>query len=136
MNIKDIEDKIIARLKEEIPEVLIRPFPDKPSEFILLHPLGAILIHYQGANYSTTQSLGFVNQIKTAEFSITIVTRNLRSNEGAYELLDTVRLALTGYEIEGCSELTPIKENFISETKGIWQYAINFSLSVPCIQIY
>lgn len=136
MNIKDIEDKIIERLKEEIPEVLIRPFPDKPSEFILLHPLGAILIHYQGANYSTTQSLGFVNQIKTAEFSITIVTRNLRSNEGAYELLDTVRLALTGYEIEGCSELTPIKENFISETKGIWQYAINFSLSVPSIQIY
>ena len=71
MNIKDIEDKIIERLKEEIPEVLIRPFPDKPSEFILLHPLGAILIHYQCANYSTTQSLGFVNQIKTAEFSIT-----------------------------------------------------------------
>lgn len=136
MNIRDIEDKIIEKLKEKIPELLVRGFPDKPSEFILLHPIGAILIHYQGGNYSTTQSLGFINQVKTAEFSITIVTRNLCSNAGAYELLDKVRSILTGFEIDGCSELTPTKENFISENKGIWQYAINFSLTVPCIQIY
>ena len=136
MNIRDIEDEIIEKLKEKIPELLVRGFPDKPSEFMLLHPIGAILIHYQGGNYSTTQSLGFINQIKTAEFSITIVTRNLRSNAGAYELLDKVRSILTGFEIDGCSELTPTKENFISENKGIWQYAINFSLTVPCIQIY
>lgn len=136
MNIRDIEDEIIEKLKEKIPELLVRGFPDKPSEFILLHPIGAILIHYQGGNYSTTQSLGFINQVKTAEFSITIVTRNLRSNAGAYELLDKVRSILTGFEIDGCSELTPTKENFISENKGIWQYAINFSLTVPCIQIY
>ncbi len=136
MNIREIEDKIIEKLKEGIPELLVRGFPEKPSEFILLHPLGALLIHYQGANYSTTQSLGFVNQVKTAEFSITVVTRNLRSNDGAYELLDKVRILLTGYQINGCSEFTPVKENFISENSGIWQYAINFSLSVPCIQIY
>lgn len=48
MNIRDIEDKIIEKLKEEIPELLVRGFPDKPSEFLLLHPIGAILIHYQG----------------------------------------------------------------------------------------
>ena len=136
MNIRDIEDKIIEKLKEKIPELLVRGFPDKPSEFILLHPIGAILIHYQGGNYSTTQSLGFINQVKTAEFSITIVTRNLRSNAGAYELLDKVRSILSGFEIDGCSELTPTKENFISENKGVWQYAINFSLTIPCIQIY
>lgn len=136
MNIRDIEDKIIEKLKEEIPELLVRGFPDKPAEFLLLHPIGAILIHYQGGNYSKSQSLGYVNQTKTAEFSITIVTRNLRSNAGAYELLDSVRAILTGYRIDGCSQLTPVKENFISENKGIWQYAINFSLTLPCIQIY
>ena len=124
MNIRDIEDEIIEKLKEKIPELLVRGFPDKPSEFMLLHPIGAILIHYQGGNYSTTQSLGFINQIKTAEFSITIVTRNLRSNAGAYELLDKVRSILTGCEIDGCSELTPTKENFISENKGIWLYKV------------
>lgn len=136
MNIKDIEDQILTKLQAELPEILIRSFPEKPSEFILLHPLGAILIHYQGANYSSTKSLGFVNQVKTAEFSITIVTRNLRSNSGAYELLDSVRAILTGFQIKDCSELVPIKESFISETAGIWQYSINFSLTVPNIQLY
>lgn len=134
MNIKEIEDGIISKLKSEIPNFLIEGFPDKPSEFILIHPIGAILVHYQGSNYSTSRSLNFINQENKKEFSITIITRDLRSNNGAYELMDKVKEVLTGFKIAGCEKLIPTKDGFISEKNGIWQYAINFALTTPHIE--
>lgn len=134
MNIRNIENAIIERLQTSFPEILVDGFPDKPSEFILLHPVGALLVHYQGSNYTTTQALGFVTQVNQKEFSITIVTRNLRNNNGAYEYLDKVKAELSGFQIDECTSLIPIKDFFISENKGIWQYGINFTLKTQNIQ--
>jgi hypothetical protein len=134
MQINEIEEKIINQLKTKIPDFLIHGFPEKPSEFVLIHPIGAILVHYQGGNYSASQSLGYINQENKKEFSITIVTRDLRSNNGAYQTLDKVKSALTGFQIQGCSKLTPTKDGFVSEKSGIWQYAINFSLTTKQIE--
>lgn len=136
MNIREIENSIITKLKTEFPEILVEGFPDKPSEFILLHPIGALLIHYQGSNYSTTNALGFISQENKKGFSITVVTRNLRSNQGAYEYIDKVKEVLTGYQINECSKLMPIRDNFISENGGIWQYGIDFTLTTTNIQTY
>ncbi len=134
MNIRTVENAIIERLQTSFPEILVDGFPDKPSEFILLHPVGALLVHYQGSNYTTTQALGFVTQVNQKEFSITIVTRNLRNNNGAYEYLDKVKAELSGFQIDECTSLMPTKDFFISENKGIWQYGINFTLKTQNIQ--
>ena len=104
MNIRDIENSIIEKLKTSFPEVLVQGFPDKPAEFILLHPIGALLVHYQGSNYTSTNALGFISQDNKKEFSITVVTRNLRFNAGAYEYIDKVKAVLTGFEPDGCSK--------------------------------
>jgi len=135
MNIKEIETSIIEKLQESFPEVLVQGFPDKPSEFNLLHPIGAILVHYQGSNYTNTQALGFVTQENKKEFSITIITRNLRSHNGAYEYIDKVKSEISGFKIDECSSLIPTKDYFISENKGIWQYGINFTLKTQNIQM-
>lgn len=100
----------------------------------MLHPIGALLVHYQGSNYTNSNALGFISQDNKKEFSITIVTRNLRENQGSYEYLDKVKSVLTGFEPDGCSKLMPAKDFFISENKGIWQYGINFSLTTTNIQ--
>ena len=134
MNIRNVENAIIERLQTSFPEILVDGFPDKPSEFILLHPIGALLVHYQGSNYTTTQALGYVTQVNQKEFSITIVTRNLRNNNGAYEYLDKVKAELSGFQIDECTSLIPTKDFFISENKGIWQYGINFTLKTQNIQ--
>ena len=134
MNIRDIENSIIDKLKNTFPEVITEGFPDKPSEFILLHPIGALLIHYQGSNYNNTESLGFINQENKKEFAITIVTRNLRANTGAYEYIDRLRNTLSGFKIDECTSLIPTKDYFISENNGIWQYGINFTLKTQNIQ--
>ena len=134
MNIRDIENAIIEKLKTVFPEVLVQGFPDKPAEFILLHPVGALLVHYQGSNYTSTDALGFISQENKKEFSITVVTRNLRKNEGAYEYIDKIKAVLTGFAADGCSKLSPSKDFFISEKAGIWQYGVNFTLTTTNIQ--
>ena len=134
MNIRTVENAIIEKLKLSFPEIFVEGFPDKPSEFILLHQIGALLVHYQGSNYTSTQALGFVTQVNQKEFSVTIVTRNLRNNNGAYEYLDNVKAVLSGFQIDECTSLIPTKDYFISENKGIWQYGINFILKTQNIQ--
>ncbi len=134
MNTRDIENSIIEQLKISFPEVLVQGFPDKPSEFILLHPVGALLVHYQGSNYTNSSALGFISQDNKKEFAITVVTRNLRFNDGAYEYIDNVKSVLTGFQPDGCSMLMPVKDYFISENGGIWQYGINFSLNTTNVQ--
>lgn len=134
MTINEIENEIIDRIKSKINDLHIEGFPEKPSEFKLSHPTGAILVHYQGGSYSDSKSVGCIYQDKKLEFSITIVTRNLRSYKGSYFYLDKVRQILTGFRPIGCTKLQPVKEDFISENNGIWQYAINFSLTTPTIE--
>ena len=136
MNIKEIETSIIEQLKTSFPEVLVQGFPDKPSEFNLLHPIGAILVHYQGSIYTNTEALGFVTQENKKEFGITIITRNLRTHNGAYEYIDKVKSAISGFKIDECTSLIPTKDYFISENKGIWQYGINFTLKTQNIQTF
>lgn len=135
MTISTIETSIIQRIKQKIPELDVEGFPEKPSEFNLLHPKGAILIHYQGGNYSELKSLGYIFQDKKLEFSITIVMRNLRTNESAYKYLDKVREILTGFTPENCTKMYPVKEEFISENNGLWQYSINFITTTPSVEI-
>ena len=89
MNIRDIENSIIEKLKTSFPEVLVQGFPDKPAEFILLHPIGALLVPNQGSNYTQTNALRFISQDNKKEFSITAETRNLRFNAGAYYYIAT-----------------------------------------------
>ena len=134
MNIRTIENSIIETLKQNFPELLVQGFPDKPSEFRLLHPTGALLVHYQGSNYTNTQALGFVTQENKKEFSVTVITRNLRANNGAYEFIDRVKETLSGFKIDECTSLLPTKDYFISENAGIWQYGINFTLITQNIQ--
>ena len=134
MSIRDIENSIIDKLKENFSNLLVDGFPEKPQEFTLIHPVGAILVHYRGGNYSNTDAVGFISQDKKMDFAITVVTRNLRSNNGAYEVLEKIKQVLCGFKILGCSKLTPVKEGFLSEISGIWQYEITFTLATPSIE--
>lgn len=135
MNIRTIEESIINKLKDEFKDLLVQGFPEKPSEFIMIHPIAAILVHYQNSSYTHTYSLGCITQDNKKEFAITVITRNLRSNNGSYELIDRIKSLLTGFSPDSCSKLFPVKDYFISENAGIWQYGIDFSLNTTNIQI-
>lgn len=134
MNIREIENCIINKLQQNFSNFQVAGFPEKPQEYVLLHPTGAILVRYCGGSYSSSNSIGYISQDKKMEFGVTVVTRNLRSNSGTYETLDKIKNTLCGYKINGCTKLTPTKENFISEQNGIWQYEILFTLTTPSVE--
>ena len=134
MDIEEIEAQIVARLKSKIADLFIDSFPEKPQEYTFTHPKGAILVHYQGGNYGNSQSVDVVFQQKKMEFALTIITRNLKKNNGAYSLLEKIKQILTGFKIDGCTKMLPIKEGFLTENNGIWQYTINFELTTPSIE--
>ena len=110
MNIREIENLIVEKLQQNFSDFQVIGFPEKPQEYILLHPIGAILVHYRGGSYSSTNSINFLSQDKKMEFGVTVVTRNLRSNSGSYETLDKIKNVLCGYKIAGCTKLTPTKK--------------------------
>jgi hypothetical protein len=135
VNIETIENKIIEKLKSKLTDLLIDSFPEKPQEFVFTHPKGAILVHYQGGSYGNIESVGAIFQNKKMEFALTVVTRNLRTkNSGAYALLEEIKSILTGFQIDGCSKMSPTKEGFLSENNGVWQYSINFEFTTPSIE--
>ena len=134
MNIEEIENQIVERLKSKITDLYIASFPDKPQEYTFTHPKGAVLVHYQGGSYGNSQSLDVIFQQKKMEFALTLITRFLKTNDGAYLLLEKVKQVLTGFKMDGCSKMYPTKEGFLTENNGIWQYTINFELTTPSIE--
>jgi hypothetical protein len=135
VTIADIEQAIIERLRVKIQGLLIEGFPEKPSEYKLLHPKGALLVSYAGSTFSEPKPTDIVFQERKVEFDITVAMRHLRSHEGAYAYLDAVRIALAGFRIAGCSKMYPTKESFLSEDSNIWQYVMTFAMTMPAIEI-
>ncbi len=135
MTIADIEQAIIDRLKAKITGLAIEGFPEKQSEYKLMHPKGALLVSYAGSTFSEPKPTDIVFQERKVEFDITVAMRHLRDHEGAYAHLDAVRITLTGYRIAGCSKMHPTKEEFLNEDAGIWQYRMTFAMTMPAIEI-
>jgi hypothetical protein len=133
LNTREYEAAIVRQLEKKIAQVPAEPYPDNPQSYRLKHSAGVLLVRYDGARYAESRVEGLVQQERQLRFQVVIVSRNLRgqkAHHGAYEMLDAVRAALTGYVPEGeTNPLFPVRESFISEVGGIWQYGIEFALN-------
>lgn len=133
MTIAEIEQAIIERLRAKITDLEITGFPEKPAEYKLMHRKGALLVVFAGATYSEPKT-DIIYQERKLEFDINIVMRHLRTHEGAYAYLDAARIALTGFKVNGTGKFYPVREQFLSEEGGIWQYRITFACSMPAVE--
>jgi hypothetical protein len=129
MNIKDVEDAIINKLKADITDLQIEGFPEDYDQYQFLHPKGAILVAYSGSDYTKSAVLDRVSQIQTLHFDILLISRGLRTHTGAYTYLDQIRASLTGYQPTGLSKVYPTKEEFVDQETGIWRYNISVSVN-------
>ena len=128
MSINTIENSIITQLQDNIADLKIEGFPDKPAEYKLLHPKGAVLVHFQGASYTAPEEKNFIQQEADLEFGVTLLIKGLRDKNGAYTYIDTIISALTGFTPTGCNKMYPVKTDFLSEEGGLWQYALSFTV--------
>ena len=121
MAILDIENDIISQLQSSITELKVEGFPENSSEYKLLHPKGAILVRFQGASYSLPNEAGFIQQTSNLEFNLTLMIKGLRNKNGAYNYIDSIITALTGFQ-----GMYPTKVAFLTEDVGIWRYSLVF----------
>jgi len=117
-----------ATLKATFPELSVELFPDRPEDYRLNHPTGALLIAYPGSSSGAPQMMGRVEQQRTIRIGITLVLRQLWGPDGAPAIMDRLRAALVGWRPSSeCEPVYAIGDRFLSQDVGIWRYAAEFS---------
>lgn len=120
-----LESAVLGRLRDAIPatDLAIEPYPEKPGEYSLLHPNGALLLFVRESRYG-----GYSNGAmrRTTRFIVTLLLRNFKEHQSAYDWIDAVRGLLFGYAPDGWQPIQPVSEHFVSEESGIWQYDMLF----------
>src|SRR5271163_1845554 len=122
LDIGTIEAAIVSRLSAQITMVEIAHFPDKPEAYRMTHRIGAALIRYEGAEYGAVIDSGAIVQERTLKFEVTLMMRDLGwsvggppggGDPGAYAMIESIRGALTGFQVPGCDKTYPLRERFI-----------------------
>lgn len=126
MDIKDLESAIVNKLKAALPNLLVEAYPDNPSSFKMIHPKGAVLVHYSGSKFNPSLFEEVIVQERKLTYDLIILNRSLRGNSGIYETMDKIREALTGFQYDDTTKFYPIDEEFILEENGLWQYGMRF----------
>ena len=124
MDIEATEDAIVERLKEQMPELEVKPFPDDPANYQLIHPLGALLVRFLGESLTEPRASGTISQTEKMEFETVVVSRNLRTHQGVYAYIGQVKAALTGKFDLSLPRAYLVGVRFLSVSNGVWQYSV------------
>lgn len=129
--LKEIEDYLLATVQGAIATARIYGFPDNPGELGRTQPQSRILLGYKRSNF-TKNSIEPVTLQATLQYELTFEVRGLRTHQGAYELLDSVRRVLFGLRlpIPNAQPLIITNEGFVDHTDSIWVYSQGYSLSL------
>lgn len=124
---------IKERLVSEVPGYQVQLFPDKPQDYRFIHPSGAILIGYESGKFAKPEASELVIQQRVITIALTVFSRSLHDDHGALAMLDSIRLALTGWRPPNCLPIQLGDERFLDETGGTWQYQLR--LQTETLQI-
>lgn len=136
-----LETELVAKLKETLEAgIHVQAWPDNPESFDFTQPNGAVLVRYDSDTFSApvANRAGKIIQERTAQWAVVILHRNLSKHDGIYTLLESVRLALTGFTFPSEPESTvlyPIKSAFIGRQPGKWIYQIVFGQTHPEVEV-
>lgn len=145
IDIATIEDAIVNQLRSQISSIEIAHYPDSPETWRMTHRVGAALVMYKGAQYGELLDTAAVIQERKLEFEVAIMMRDLGwavggdtsgASPGAYAIIESVRAALTGFQIAGCRKMYPTREKFLKRDKqgGVWTYSSTFVLSTVAVE--
>lgn len=125
-NLLALENALLTQLASADLGVTVEPYPDRPADYTLLDPVGAVLVVISGSRYSNS-----INGVQTrnTRIVITVLVRNLSTHTGAYTLLDRVLNTLQGWQPDGWQAVAAVSEQFITEDSGVWQYDLVFETS-------
>ncbi|KGF30492.1 Gp37 family protein [Oligella urethralis] len=132
---RELIESIRDRLRKSIANMAVELFPEKPDEYRLNHPNGAILVSYRSSKFEETNDITYVVQPRRVVFTVSVLRRQLNGNTGILDVLDAVRLALTGFKGPNCRrKFYVLQEIYLGETAGIWQYSIDFATEMMQVE--
>lgn len=134
-----IEQAVIQRLREQLPDVEVESFPEEPDKYRLTHANGALLVSYRGSRYGDAprtldSTVGAGRQVRIA---VTVIARSLKprpTQYGIYQLLEGARLALSGQRPAGCGPLYPVEDGFVNYLRGEWQFEVIFEGAAVAVE--
>lgn len=127
-------EKSIADFISEVLEPTgfkVEAFPERPKEYTFTHPIGVVLVAYEKTNFGNPLATDYISQDLTHSFGMVILARNLRSHQGAYNVIDLLRKNLTGFIPVGGDKSWVDDIQFLGQSESLWQYGM--SLSVPAV---
>ena len=131
LDIATVENAILARLANAFggsivngkvtgAAVDIDHYPERASEsYRLTHRVGAVLVRFNGSEYGPVIDTEAVIQERTFKWFVAILMRDLGwsyggqasgPSPGAYQVVETVRLALSGFKVLGFRKMYPANE--------------------------
>jgi Gp37 protein len=146
VDIATIEQAVVNRLNTELSGVEIAHFPDKPEAYRMTHRVGAALVRYEGTEFGKPIDTAAMVQERTLKFEITVMMRDLGwsvggspaggGTPGAYGILESIRAALTGFQVPACGKTYPLRERFLKRDKqgGVWMYAVTFAMQTVAVE--
>jgi len=145
LDIATIENAIVTQLRAQIHSIEIAHYPDRPETWRMTHRIGTALVIYKGADYGNLLDTAVVIQERKLEFEVAVMMRDLGwsvggdasgPSPGAYSIIESIRAALTGFQIPGCRKMYPLREKFLKRDKqgGVWNYASTFALITIAVE--
>lgn len=118
-----LRSEVIEQLRASLPNLEVDKFPNKPQDYILAHPNGAVLIAIDGVNFSEPL---IEQQAYTVNLTATVLFRSTLENDYMLDALDAIREALTYnfYPYNMRFYCTSISVQ--GEEDNIWYYRLKF----------
>jgi len=128
-----IEASVIARIQAvfvqvNLTGVKVESYPNDAQSYVM--PSNAVvLVRYRGRVFSVPENRQFNAQSCAIEVETFVMTRALKGNGGAYQILQAVTRAFVGYELFKDLRFYQIGEELIGESDGIFIYNQRFGAS-------
>lgn len=132
---RPIIDAVVEHLQAAIPWVSVEAFPERPSEYQFIHPIGAILVGYGGSKFGEIEQLGRIAQQRNVRLVLTVFGSSLNTDDGTLAILDETRLAMVGFIPPNCQHCHLISEEFLSEDAGAWQYQLVLQTETQQVEV-
>ena len=132
---RPIIDAVVEHLQAAIPWVSVEAFPERPSEYQFIHPVGAILVGYGGSKFGEIEQLGRIAQQRNVRLMLTVFGSSLNADDGTLAILDETRLAMVGFAPPNCQPCHLISEEFLAEDAGAWQYQLVLQTETQQVEV-
>lgn len=145
IDIATIEAAIVTRLQATVTSIDVVHFPATAQEYRMTNPVGAALVTFRRSTYSPVEDTAAIVQERKLEFDITLLVRDLGwsvggppsgVSPGSYALMESIRAALTGYQVPGARKMFLVSEKFVARDPegGVWTYLISVALTTIAVE--